>query len=367
MATCRIEVLVIVVTSIIANSSFGNAKVSCKNAKNKDVDWFVVYKIPKTKPDPRSFKRPMGGEMAYYDSQSTSLLWTLLPDDVNNKTSNPISNTLAPIYDSHSNVAYLAYNDQLPAKFNGTRGGHTKGVLLAGDKLKLGSVWLQHSVPRFVGDVKKGYHYPKTGRENGQLFFCITFPQAAVEVIAYHLQLQGANVYQERYLRWTEKLPKFSALLKKQYIRGLSGVRVDVLYTRRNRAVLAIAKSPRWMNDVYTQELSGHIKDSITVQTWQNGAGGAQDMNCKNQYKITNVVYVSVKTQKGSLYFSSREDHSKWSVARHKAVFCFSSLNRMVSQWKRGGEITCIFDIPLSNLFRQSIFKRNLCKGEKAE
>uniref|UniRef100_A0A6M2D884 Putative deoxyribonuclease ii n=1 Tax=Rhipicephalus microplus TaxID=6941 RepID=A0A6M2D884_RHIMP len=127
MATCRIEVLVIVVTSIIANSSFGNAKVSCKNAKNKDVDWFVVYKIPKTKPDPRSFKRPMGGEMAYYDSQSTSLLWTLLPDDVNNKTSNPISNTLAPIYDSHSNVAYLAYNDQLPAKFNGTRGGHTKG------------------------------------------------------------------------------------------------------------------------------------------------------------------------------------------------------------------------------------------------
>ncbi|XP_037499167.1 deoxyribonuclease-2-beta isoform X2 [Rhipicephalus sanguineus] len=302
MTTFRIEALVLVVTSVIANCPCGNAKVSCKNAKNKDVDWFVVYKIPKTKPDSRSFMRPLGGEMAYYDSQSKTPRWTLLPDDINNKTNNPIKNTLAPIYEKQSKIAYLAYNDQLPHKFNGTRGGHTKGVLLAGTKMDLGSVWLQHSVPRFVEDVSKGYMYPKNGRENGQLFFCITFPLPTVE-----------KIY------------------------------------------------------IYTEELSGHVQDSITVQTWKNGAGGAQDMHCKGQYKITDVVDVAVRTQNGALYFSSREDHSKWSVARHKAVFCFSSLNRMVSQWRRGGEITCIYDMPLAKLFRESISKRNVCKGETAQ
>lgn len=367
MTPFRIEALVLVVTSMIANCPCGNAKVSCKNAKNKDVDWFVVYKIPKTKPDSRSFMRPLGGEMAYYDSQSKTPRWTLLPDDINNKTNNPIKNTLAPIYEKQSKIAYLAYNDQLPHKFNGTRGGHTKGVLLAGTKMDLGSVWLQHSVPRFVEDVSKGYMYPKNGRENGQLFFCITFPLPTVEKISYHLQLQGANVYQARHLAWTDSFPEFSNLLKKKYTKGLSGIKVDVLMTRKGRPVLAIAKSPRWMRDIYTEELSGHVQDSITVQTWKNGAGGAQDMHCKGQYKITDVVDVAVRTQNGALYFSSREDHSKWSVARHKAVFCFSSLNRMVSQWRRGGEITCIYDMPLAKLFRESISKRNVCKGETAQ
>ncbi|KAL1484285.1 hypothetical protein MTO96_032662, partial [Rhipicephalus appendiculatus] len=183
MTTFRIDALVFVVASIIANCSLGYGKISCKNAKGKDVDWFVVYKIPKTKPNARSFKQPNGGEMAYYDNYSKKLKWTLLDSDINNTNGNPIYNTLAPIYKTGSKIAFLAYNDQLPHPFNGTRGGHTKGVLMAGNGMDLGAVWLQHSVPRFVGDVKKPYSYPNNGRENGQLFFCITFPLGTVEKI----------------------------------------------------------------------------------------------------------------------------------------------------------------------------------------
>uniref|UniRef100_A0A131Z4A4 Deoxyribonuclease II n=1 Tax=Rhipicephalus appendiculatus TaxID=34631 RepID=A0A131Z4A4_RHIAP len=367
MTSFRIDALVLVVASIITNCPFGNAKLSCKNAKNKNVDWFVVYKIPKTKHNADSFMRPMGGEMVYYDSLSKTPKWTLLPDDINNKTNNPIANTLAPIYEKESKVAYLLYNDQLPNGFNGTRGGHTKGALLAGQNSDFGTVWLQHSVPRFVEDVKLGYRYPTNGRENGQLFFCITFPLATVETISYHLQLQAANVYQTRYLQWTKQFQYFASLLNKVYIRNPQGVKVDILVSRGNRPVLAIAKSPKWINDVYTEELSGKIQDSITVQTWKNGAGGAQDMHCRGKYFITDVISVNIQTQRGALHFSSREDHSKWSVARKKGYFCFSSLNRMVSQWRRGGEITCILDIPLAKLFRGSIYKRNQCKAELNE
>ncbi|KAH6926214.1 hypothetical protein HPB50_015852 [Hyalomma asiaticum] len=214
-------------------------------------------------------------------------------------------------------------------------------------------------------DVEKGYVYPSSGRANGQLFFCITFPLATVETISYHLQLQEAKVYQSRYLPWTSVFPQFSSLLKKKYMKKAKNVRVDVLHTRKGISVLAIAKSPRWLNDVYTKELSRLINDSMTVQTWRKGAGGVQNQHCSALYSVTDVEDVGVQTQRGVLAFSSREDHSKWSVARSKAVFCFSSLNRMMSQWKRGGEITCISDMALANLFRKSISKRNKCRAER--
>ncbi|XP_075553820.1 plancitoxin-1-like [Dermacentor variabilis] len=357
--------LVFIGTCVSFYGAFVNAKVSCKNAKGKDVDWFVVYKIPKTKPNAESFMQPNGGEMAYYDSKSKNSRWTLLQSDIGVKKDNPIAETLAPIYQKTSNVAYLAYNDQLPHKFNGTRQGHSKGVLLAGKGLDMGAVWLQHSVPRFVDDVNNGYEYPANGRENGQLFLCITFPLGTVEKISYHLQVQGANVYQTRYLPWTDAFPTFSGLLKRNYMRKFHDLQVDILLTRKKRPVLAIAKSPKWNKDIYTQELSDKVGDSITVQSWKNGAGGAQDMYCAHKRSVTDVQVVKVQTQFGSLIFSSREDHSKWSVTSNKGVFCFSSLNRMVSQWKRGGEITCIGDTPLAKLFRNSIYKRSSCKKER--
>ncbi|KAL3207997.1 hypothetical protein MRX96_039344 [Rhipicephalus microplus] len=126
MATFRFDALFFVVAAIITNCPLGHGKISCKNAKGKDVDWFVVYKVPKTKPNGRSFKQPNGGEMAYYDHHSKKIIWTLLDSDINSTTGNPIYNTLKPIYEKGSKVAFLAYNDQVPHMFKGTRGGHTK-------------------------------------------------------------------------------------------------------------------------------------------------------------------------------------------------------------------------------------------------
>ncbi|XP_075554704.1 deoxyribonuclease-2-alpha-like [Dermacentor variabilis] len=192
--------------------------------------------------------------MAYYDSSSNNSEWILLDKDIYAKKLNPVKETLAPLYDStKKNVAFLAYNDQPPPGFGGTRGGHTKGVLLAGTGRSEGGVWLQHSVPRFVEDVKKKYEYPESGRENGQLFFCISFPLQAVQNIALHLRVQGANVYQTRAPKWAADFDEFWYLLHKMYRRDKKGhLRIDFLHTNAHRLVLAIAKPPRLSRDVYT-------------------------------------------------------------------------------------------------------------------
>ncbi|XP_050037862.1 plancitoxin-1-like [Dermacentor andersoni] len=367
MATFHISAqLVVIGTCVSFYGAFVNAKLSCKDAKGNDVDWFVVYKIPKTKPDSRSFKQPDGGEMAYFDStytSTTSPMWTLY-DNIYSKKPNPIKETLAPIYKKKSNVAFVAYNDQPPRNFNGTRGGHTKGVLMVGKARDIGAVWLQHSVPQFVQDVGNDYLYPENGRENGQLFLCITFPIQDVERIAYHLHVQAINVYQRNLQKWARAFPYFWALLNKNYLRNIRHLQINLMLTHRRRLVLAISKPTNWPKDIYTEELRNKMNSSITVQSWRNGAGNAQTQYCTKGYSVTDVETIRIQTKQGSIYFSSREDHSKWYVAWKSDIFCASSLNRMLSQMKRGGGITCIWSKPLAVLFRNSIDKRSRCKAE---
>ncbi|KAH7950458.1 hypothetical protein HPB49_024152 [Dermacentor silvarum] len=171
------------------------------------------------------------------------------------------------------------------------------GVLMAGKGKNVGTVWLQHSVPRFLEDLEQGYVYPTSGRENGQLFLCLSMKLEAVEVV-----------------------------------------------------------------DIYTQGLSDQVKDNITVQSWRNGAGGAQETYCTRNYSVKDVILIGVQTGSGYAEFVSKEDHSKWCVAQHKGIFCISSLNRMDSQKKRGGEVTCLLDTNLAQLFRSTIAVSTKCE-----
>ncbi|XP_037558924.1 deoxyribonuclease-2-beta-like [Dermacentor silvarum] len=159
--------------------------------------------------------------MAYYDSTSKTPTWTLLQSDIYHDIKNPVKETLKLIFGKKPDkgVAFVVYNDQPPKNFSGTRGGHSKGVLMAGKGKNVGTVWLQHSVPRFLEDLEQGYVYPTSGRENGQLFLCLSMKLEAVEVVASHLQVQAANIYQRRVPDWAKAFPQFWNILNK-IIRG---------------------------------------------------------------------------------------------------------------------------------------------------
>uniref|UniRef100_A0A6G5A8G5 Putative deoxyribonuclease ii n=1 Tax=Rhipicephalus microplus TaxID=6941 RepID=A0A6G5A8G5_RHIMP len=351
----------------ICNTAFVMGRVSCKNSMGRPVDWFVIYKLPKTKNSIYNYRPLFGEEMAYYGSDSKGGMWKLLSSSINKTIGNPIYYTLEPMYKEKSSVAYLTYNDQVPHDFHGERKGHSKGVLMAANDKGGSLVWLQHSVPRFVQSIHKGYVYPPNGRENGQLFLCLSIPLKFVDIIAYHLQVQAANVYQRNPLEWAKRFFVFWTLLEKIYVTRRLPLRMDYLFTQRGRLVLAIAKPPKWPRDIYTDELKDTMNDSIVVQSWTNGNGGVQDKFCRSKYQVTDVKEVLIHTANGKLTFSSREDHSKWSVTRTKNVFCFSSLNRMKSQAARGGEITCLFEVRTAILFKNTIGERTKCTADKGE
>ncbi|XP_077491937.1 cell-death-related nuclease 7-like [Amblyomma americanum] len=114
--------------------------------------------------------------------------------------------------------------------------------------------------------------------------------------------------------------------------------------------------------DVYKQEVVRYAGDTIAVQSWRRGPGGPQDKDCSGPHGVTDVGTINLKFAQGqAVEFSTAEDHSKWDVALRKGFFCVSSLNRALSQFKRGGEVTCIWDDMVAQLFRDAIAERSHC------
>ncbi|XP_049267588.1 cell-death-related nuclease 7-like [Rhipicephalus sanguineus] len=318
--------------------TFGHGDVSCKNARGLDVDWFIVYKPPKTIRQ-KNCGTLTGEEMMYYDSNDAkagSHLWTILHDSIYSKRLNPIEETLGPVYRPTADIAYVAYNDQPPKALSQRRAGHSKGVLIASaDRRRKGVVWLQHSVPRFIMDARFDYQYPQSGRSNGQIFLCLSLTLDTVETIAHHLTIQEANVYMSRPSAWAQRYPILWVLLTKRYHYPTRELKVDHFRTRGLQAVLSIAKSPTWTRDIYVQDMRHEIGDNITVQSWRNGAGGAQEAYCTREYSVTDVLATEIKSSRRHECFQPSLDHSKWFVPHHRNIFCISSLNRMAKKNER--------------------------------
>ncbi|KAG0442344.1 hypothetical protein HPB47_015731, partial [Ixodes persulcatus] len=228
-------------------------------------------------------------------------------------------------------LAYVAYNDQPPEGFNGTKGGHSKGILMVG---AAHTVWLQHSVPRFPKLHQGEYQYPKNGRENAQLFLCVTFlAREWTDIIAQHLRVQFANVYQKHAPpTMLMKYPKFKLLYEGAYVRNES-LRNDTLMSLGRQRMQSIAKRGTWKQDIYAAVVAPYIvKDNLYVESWRNGAGNAERSFCRKTHSVMNVKTVIImfsQHKKDQIIFSYREDHSKWAVAEYVNFFCFSSLNRM--------------------------------------
>uniref|UniRef100_A0A0K8RF06 Putative endonuclease n=1 Tax=Ixodes ricinus TaxID=34613 RepID=A0A0K8RF06_IXORI len=373
----RILVALLILLEIVYSAGAKRKhNVYCKNNNAEDVDWYVIYKLPKTKEikhPPSYYINPKGDEIAYFDSDMAknkkTPLWRESKPGIYD-VHNPVAYTLMPLLAKTipRDIAYVTYNDQVPEGFYGTRGGHSKGVLMVGHST---SVWLQHSVPRFPEMLHEGkYIYPPSGRENAQLFLCLTVPtMSMVEVIAYHLRVQYANVYQ-RHFAWIreDNYPQLFMLLNYIYVTGSTSLANHTMITERKQLIQSIAKRSIWKHDIYRDIVAPYmVKGDLLVESWRNGAGGTVDKSCA-YYSVIDVKTVRIQFESGMYtVFNYTEDHSKWAVAAYKPFFCFSSLNRMMSQFNRGGEVTCMQNKNLADLFRNSIVDEDACTSSKGK
>lgn len=364
----KFSLIAVLITHSIASLSCATLPSSprCKNQDGQDVDWFIMYKFPRMQPNQQNAFTPDGGEFVYVDSQTSQealRYWPLSEQDLY-EAQNPVARTLAPLYENttRKDILYFVYNDQPPPIYNGTRNGHCKGVVLFDDTV---GVWLLHSVPKFVDGLQSGqYSFPDTGRENGQLFMCVTFPTPQVNTIARILRTEYANVYARQVPQsMKDKYPEVALLAKDSFVRTTDQKLFIANLTSDGGIVLrAYGKRATLDEDLYSGVLANDLKDDLAVQSWRNGAGGKLPPACNSSYTVVNVDSIMLRFDAdNAVTFNTTEDHSKWAITIDRDVFCFASMNRMESQETRGGEALCFDNGVVQALFRRSAIVNSGC------
>ncbi|OQR76197.1 deoxyribonuclease-2-like [Tropilaelaps mercedesae] len=350
------------------------AAPQCKNQDGKDVEWFIIYKLPKTKPSDGSDFATNGSELAYVDStmKSTTKGWTLLEASAFDTKGNPFALTLADLFMGlqPKNTLYAVYNDQPPEPYNGTAKGHTKGVI---EFTKDGGYWLMHSVPRFPLNVlTKRFEFPQSSVNNGQVFMCISLSGDHLNKVVAALRQQYPYIYESNAPSDLLQDEDVRKLMDKKFVRRpINPILQDTLVGVNGTEFQSFAKHQAADDEIYSKIVAPKLGVDMLAETWRNGAGGKLGPTCPLKgVTVTNMANVVIHFNDGrKVVFKTTEDHAKWAVSDNirKPWFCNGSLNRMLSQYKRGGQTTCISNKLVHRLFTKAVEKCEMCDGTRAE
>eukprot|EP00064_Thunnus_orientalis_P014361 superscaffoldBa00002477_g14405 len=337
---------------------------------------FYVYKLPKE----HGRKAPIKGEK-YLLMNKGREGWTDGKYTVND-TAGALGRTVGQLYSQGKNkeVAYILYNDQPPLKDvgdrwvdnSGSRGGHTKGVVLL-DKNQ--GFWLVHSTPHFPPVQQAGeYSYPGSGVNNGQNFICVTYPLDRFQTIGEQLQINQPNVYDCDVPESLASLvPALAAVCKKKHPSGLIFPHVK---TVSNRSVtltskdgtnfISFAKGSSFNNDLYHSWVAPTLQSNLLVQFWVRSTG-ILPSDCSRGWRVLDIQSISPGQ---TFTFKTSQDHSKWAVSTKAAGsgagggwVCVGDINRNEAEEKRGGGTVCLRDPVVWNAYRTAALECEACGG----
>jgi deoxyribonuclease-2 len=240
------------------------------------------------------------------------------------------------------------------------------------------SFWIQHSIPRFAPPFNtSAFSYPDNALNNGQHIVCITLSTSiSVDQVLNQLLIMRPSVYaynaDERFLL---AHPAFQNLINRRF--SNSKFKQISMKTVGGVSFQHFAKSPKLHQELYVDLVAPAVNANLTVQSWRNGRGGRLQSTCNTTFDVFNIQEVSLKqtdlpTDKkptkpkrankrssstvapgtddpkiSSIVWKTTEDHSKWAASDNKKrpVSCLGDINRMRSQFARGGGALCMQDI----------------------
>ncbi|CAI5455529.1 unnamed protein product [Caenorhabditis angaria] len=331
------------------------AAFSCKDQSGNDVDWFAVYKMPIEKDN--SVPGVAGGIGWYYVDVNKK--GTLQPSAKTlDDTDQALAYTLQQYYDKQSDksIFHVMFNDEpwgtgnskdeqkisleeilsnrvFPSQSSSY--GHTKGTIFFDND---SGVWLVHSVPLFPNPTK--YEYPTSGHDYGQTMLCMTFKYSELSKIGTQLFFNRPNIY-------SSNLPTSMAADNADLAKAIAGgyqkgsptSSVLELETAGGYSFTSFAKTKEFNADLYDGIVAPTLKTNLVVETWRRGS--EVPLDCKLTYHANDAKTIKVGD---TTAFSYTKDHSKMahSADMTKPWVCIGDINRMTSQYSRGGGTTCI-------------------------
>ncbi|XP_034067153.1 deoxyribonuclease-2-alpha isoform X3 [Gymnodraco acuticeps] len=362
-------------TKTLSYKGGDTSPITCYNDKGDAVDWFYLYKLPKEHDK---------GEM-YLLLDKGSEGWTNGKGTVND-TTGALGRTVGQLYSQGENteVAYILYNDQKPPEDlgdrwvdnSGSKGGHTKGVVLL-DKNQ--GFWLVHSTPHFPPVRQAGtFSYPPSGVNNGQNFICVTYPLERFQTIGEQLQINQPNVYDCDVPESLASLvPALADLCVKKHpsvhifphIKPVSN-RSVTLTSKAGTSFISFAKGASFDNDLYHSWVAPSLQSDLLVQFWIRSTG-ILPSDCSLGWKVLDIKLI----HPGQTFdFKNSQDHSKWAVSTTAGGagsgggwVCVGDINRNQAEEKRGGGTVCLQDPVVWKAYRTAALQCQRCGGETGQ
>ena len=351
----------------------------CLNEYGDKVDYWVIIKKPK------------GTEYFYYDSNDKT--FDISPNSLNDTSIGALTYTTKQLWHTDSN--YVIYNDQIPKQYminnlindtinnlindtinnlindtindtindlmkynmrNTTYNyGHTKGFF-AFDKNNNG-FWITHSIPLFPVGPEKIDNYIGLGSNSwtyAQNMLCLSVNANTINELSNKFLLNKPQIYDSKLITNTYKYinelvdGKYSTKEKCEY---------EIFTTKNGMNFKVFAKTAEWNNDLYSECITLNEKDSLWVESWIRGS--AEGPICPiSDYDTLDIKYLNFGNNNS---WSETQDHSKWAITVNKYVICMGDINRMTTQYLRGGGTACFTDEILHSILKKATIETNSC------
>ncbi|XP_031844247.2 deoxyribonuclease II [Nomia melanderi] len=343
---------------LVCNAVNGNVqnRLQCKDENNAPVDWYVLYKLPKTSTSSNPLIRD-GYAYLYATNATIGTGWHLSTRSIAANNSIP-GITLAPLYDqkNEDKSMWTLYNDSPPDTPAVFKYGHTKGVVMVNSEQ---GFWLIHSVPNFPavpegGEVTRPskrvnvtiqgkYNYPESGTFYGQSFLCISLGSDQFNVLGEQLMYNEITVYAKNIPESLgARYPMLTDAINQKRVKSPPYNRKAVLRSLGSTNFTSFAKGSKWQKDLYADFVAPQLQTDLYVQSWLNGRGKLPS-TCSRR-KIYNVK--SLIFDAANIDFTSSRDHSKWAITVTNRTtthwVCVADINRADTQYSRGGGAVCL-------------------------
>jgi deoxyribonuclease-2 len=321
--------------------------ISCRDESGAAVDLWQALKYNK------------GTQYLYSDTNQPTP--TLSPHSMNDTNAGALAYTTRQLWDQ-STVTYILYNDGPPDANGGQpemTPGHTKGYAAVAND---GSAFLViHSIPKFPTGPANASTY--TALESnawmyGQSALCLTLNATTLADVLVQMQLNAPQVYDWRADPTAPAAAAAAAAitaLGSGVVNAASICQSTVYETQGSASFTYFAKSKQWNNELYSECVASHFQTPLLVESWIRGS--ATGPSCTTTEQVLDVQDLNYDGYDLTEY----NDHSKWAVATTQPIVCIGDINRMTTQYGRGGGTACIESQPLADFLRGAIQKTNLC------
>lgn len=315
---------------------------TCIGQSGVSVEWWVALKVP-----PKIGKTGFG----YYDStmRTGKFVYHDVKIDVG---STALTRTIDEI--NKQSLETVAWNDEKPTGETSSSSAHSKGFMAISIPASKG-VFVSHSIPKYPAFANGKINPTIAAAENvyGQDLVCMSLTLRELDYIASHLIITWPFVYEARVTNTTTTQSLFK-LAKSNFPTSANKFEFYNLQSAVGYSVKAIFKNDKINCSIFEDGLTSYLSVSpLIAETWGRPL---EHSWCSGGKQVLNVVNINLS----GVTWNEQDDHSKWVLAKG-AYACFGDMNRMSSQWKRGGAFYCFSESTLVAALDSAIVSHDNC------